>query len=90
MTETTKFDPDWVVAPGEILKEWLEEKDLAPSSARFYGLDERTIKRLYSGDQEINETIADRLEKMTAVSANFWLALEQLYRFGLAAGKTSV
>lgn len=41
------WDPDWVVAPGETLREWFDAMGLPLSVAELYGIDERTLKRLF-------------------------------------------
>lgn len=82
------FDPDYVVAPGETLREWFDDVGLPLSVAALYGLDERTLQRIFDGKQKITPAIAQRLCNLTHVGAPFWLALEQNFRVGLAAGKT--
>lgn len=85
-----KFDPDWVVAPGETLAEWFECYHLPHSIAQHYDISERTLKRIFAGTQIINPKLAQKLCNMTHVGAPFWLALEHNYRVGLAAGKVRV
>lgn len=82
------FDPDYVVAPGETLREWFDDVGLPLSVAALYGIDERTLQRIFDGKQKITPAIAQRLCNLTHVGAPFWLALEQNFRVGLAAGKT--
>lgn len=82
-----KFDPDWVVAPGETLLEWFDELNLPVSIAQHYGISDETLQRLFVGEQRIDEELAQRLDGMTNIGARFWLALEHNYRAGLAAGK---
>ena len=81
------WDPDYVVAPGETLKEWFAEMGLPLPVAALYGLPERTLKRIFEGKQKITPSIANRLSNLTQVGAPFWLALEHNFRVGLAAGK---
>jgi plasmid maintenance system antidote protein VapI len=89
MTEV-KFNPDWVIAPGETLAEWFEANHLPKSIAAHYGISERTLNRVLSGRQPIGPRLAQRLCNMTFIGAPFWLALEHNFRAGLAAGKTWV
>lgn len=84
------FDPDWVVAPGETLREWFEYHNLPKSIAQNYGISEKMLERIFDGSQRIRAPIAQRLCNMTLIGAPFWLALEHNYRVGLAAGKTRV
>jgi plasmid maintenance system antidote protein VapI len=83
------FDPDWVVAPGETLRDCLAEIDVVPPEqlARAAGISRRVLARLLAGDEPITEDLAERIARMTAVPARMWLALEHNYRVGLAAGK---
>lgn len=83
----TKFDPDWVVHPGATLREWFDDVGLPLSVGKLYGLDERTLHRLFDGRQKITPTIAQRLCNLTHIGAPFWLAYEHNFRVGLAAGK---
>jgi plasmid maintenance system antidote protein VapI len=82
-----EFDPDWVVAPGETLKEWFDEMNLPLSIASHYGISQYVLARLFDGKEKITPILAQRLCNMTHVGAPFWLALEHNYRVGLAAGK---
>lgn len=84
----TGFDPDWVVAPGETLREWFDELHLPHSIAEHYDISARTLQRLLDGKQPITPKLAAQLEGMTQISARMWLALEHNFRVGLAAGKT--
>jgi HTH-type transcriptional regulator / antitoxin HigA len=82
------FDPDWVIAPGETLREWMEENRL-PSSvvAKMAGLHPDELDDIVEAREEIDERRAEGLAAATLVPARFWLALERNYRAGLKAGK---
>jgi plasmid maintenance system antidote protein VapI len=89
-----EFRPDWTIAPGVMLEEWMEEN----------GLSSRVLAVACGGRGRIAETmtlIGDVVERRpltglharvlaagTGISALFWLALEHDYRAGLAAGLT--
>lgn len=85
----TAFDPDWVVAPGETLREWREENGLGikAASTACGHLSERTYKRIEAGTQPISPALAARLEYGTSIPVYLWLNLERAFRAGLAAGK---
>jgi plasmid maintenance system antidote protein VapI len=87
-----KFDPDWVVAPGETLREWRLDNGL-PTSAAATACAQMPLE-LYAaveaGDEPITENVALGLEHGTQIPAFLWLNLERAYRAGLAAGKTRV
>lgn len=89
------FDPDYVIAPGETLKEWLEadggwrwSHDASPAAlALRFRITGKEFDGLLAGTTEITVGLARRLQNMTGVSSRFWLALDQNFRVGLAAGK---
>lgn len=86
-----KFDPDWVIAPGETLKEWLETTPLPLTlQRRATGLTYDELDALKNGDLPITPTVALGLEQLTSIPARLWIALEHNYRAGLAAGKTRI
>lgn len=84
-----RFDPDWVVHPGEVLAEWATNMGLAdvPAAERC-GLDLNLYRGLITGDTELTSPIAGMLETGTQIGARFWLNMERIFRTGLAAGKT--
>jgi len=87
----TKFDPDWVIAPGETLAEWFEYVGMPQSVAwKIYDIPEHTLNGVLRGTTRITPKLAQKLCNLTHVGAPFWLALEHNYRVGLAAGKTRV
>lgn len=81
------FDPDWVVAPGETLAEWLDEIGLPKSAAVKFGISERTLDGVLRGKTKITPALAQKLCNLTMIGAPFWLALDHNFRVGLAAGK---
>ena len=90
-----RFDPDWVLRPGEILRDMLDEAGMRGESgvrfaAKLSGLDKETIQGIIDGKVEITKSIAERLavgSQPLAISSQFWLNLEKSYRQGLARGK---
>lgn len=92
------FDPDWCMCPGVFLREMIEHAGMSPKLgagmvSRLSGLPVAMVEGILDGTTEITEDIAHRLATGTqplAVSAQFWLNAERIYRAGLAAGKTDV
>lgn len=84
------FDPDYVVAPGDTLREWWEKRSLPAEHGERVGLSVDTLRGIMDGSTEITPEIAARLKLLTGIGELFWLALEHNYRVGLAAGKTRV
>jgi HTH-type transcriptional regulator/antitoxin HigA len=82
------FDPDWTIAPGETVREWLAENGLSVRvAARACGLDVDVLERLLVGDEPLTEDIAHRLKALTLVPASFWLNAERRYRRDLELGR---
>jgi plasmid maintenance system antidote protein VapI len=89
--ELIPFDPDWVVSPGAMLKEWAEDHDLDPrAAAERVNLGIAAYLDLEAGTLLLTEEIAEDLERGTDIKAEMWLAMERIYRDGLAEGKTHV
>ena len=85
------FNPDWVVAPGETLREWRESNHLPETAAATAcGLRLTRFRQIERGTAPISEDTAFRLAHGTGIPAFLWLNLERNYRAGLAAGKTAL
>jgi len=86
----TAWNPDWVVAPGETLKEWREDYAHLPAGAAAKACGRMPLdlyQRVESGDAHITDEIAGALAHGTSIPAYLWLNLERAYRAGLAEGK---
>jgi len=78
------YEPDYVVPPGEILLDALEERSMTQTDlAKKMGLPRKAISNLIHADQPLTDTIAMKLESVLGISATFWLNLERQYRDGL-------
>jgi plasmid maintenance system antidote protein VapI len=85
-----KFDPDYVVAPGATLADWIEENGLSVRvTATMCRMKPEHLQRIIDKGP-IGEVAARKLAQGTGISAQFWLALEHNYRVWLAAGKHDV
>ena len=91
-----KWEPDYVIAPSETLREWMEyngmsETVLAVACAGRTGRDSavEAIRQVLERCP-LSEAHAACLERGTGIPARFWLALEHNYRVGLAAGKEDI
>jgi plasmid maintenance system antidote protein VapI len=83
------FDPDWVISPGETLREWREENGLGPQAAATTcgRMAIAGYERIEAGKRRITKPIAEALAHGTGIPASLWLNLERAYRDGLARGK---
>lgn len=82
------FDPDWVLPPGEHVRDHLDE--IGSSVAELVDATElplAVVAGVLEGTEPITDEVAAALARATGVSARMWLNLETIYREGLAAGK---
>ena len=80
---------DWTVAPGDTLRDWMDENATPMRvAARACGLELATFERLLDGTEPLTTSIAVALESGTGITAAFWLGFEANYRADLRAGRT--
>lgn len=83
--DRSAWQPDWAVAPGEILLETLDDRGMSQSElARRMGRPTKTINEIVNGKAAITPDTAIQLELTLGVSATFWNNLESMYREHLA------
>jgi addiction module HigA family antidote len=76
---------DWVVHPGEILKEALEERGMTQSElARRMDRPIKTVNEIIHGKTALTPDTAIQLERTLGISASFWNGVEVGYRESLA------
>lgn len=81
----TGWQPDWAVAPGEILLEALQDREMTQSGlAQRLGRPLKTINEIIKGKAAITPETAIQLERALGISARFWTNLETQYRDTLA------
>lgn len=82
------FDRDWVLAPGAILQDWMEENHLSVRvTAKTCAMTPEEMQRLLDGKVRVTHVRAAKLAAGTGIPARIWVRLERSYRDGLAAGK---
>lgn len=87
MTHSTKTPPlpDYAVAPGEFIQEWLDENDVnAAELARRLDVTPKHVSELLSGKAPLSATLSLALERVTGTPAKLWNRSEALYREDLA------
>jgi plasmid maintenance system antidote protein VapI len=73
--------PDWVSAPGDSIADLLEERGWNQTSfAERMEYTEKHISLLINGKAPLTEETAFKLEKVTGITAGFWLTREAQYR----------
>lgn len=82
-----RFNPDWVISPGETLKEVMANNGLTVRAvARMTTIPSADVQAILDGELHITEKVANCLAK-TQVPAHLWRNLERAYRQGLVQGK---
>lgn len=85
------FDPDWVIAPGEMLDTWATGAGLSTAdAARATGFDVEQYQRLVDGEEALTGELAARLADATRIPARLWRNMERIYRQGLTTGKNDL
>lgn len=76
---------DWVVSPGEVLGEALEERGMTQAElARRMGRPTKTINEIVNAKAAVTPETAIQLERALGISAAFWNGMEKRYRESLA------
>lgn len=79
------FAPDYAVAPGQLIEEYLREKNMsARELARRCGRSPKLITEIILGKASVEPETALQLERVLNVNASIWLAFESEYRLRLA------
>lgn len=67
--------------PGATIKELLEERGMTQNEfSKRMGMSEKQISQLMNGDVRVTPDMAEKLELVLGVSANFWNKLESIYQ----------
>ncbi|SDB79904.1 HTH-type transcriptional regulator / antitoxin HigA [Raineyella antarctica] len=79
-----EVEPDFAVPTGDYVDEWLEDHHMRPAElARRTGVSPKHISKVLGG-AAVTADFAARLELVTGVPADRWLALESTYRAEVA------
>ncbi len=79
------WQPDWAVAPGEILLEALQDRGMTQAElANRMARPPKTINEIIKGKAAVTADTAIQLERTLGISAAFWSGLEASYRQHLA------
>lgn len=84
----TCFDPDWVVHPGELLREELQTRGMTETElALLTGVTLKHVSTVVNGHKPITPWYAVRLERVLGISARLWARMQADYDVGLLQGK---
>lgn len=76
-----RLEQDWVVSPGETIKEVLEDIGMSRVDlATQIGLDINQLDQVIQGCAELTSDMANQLESALGISARIWNNLESNYR----------
>jgi HTH-type transcriptional regulator / antitoxin HigA len=79
--QTNSFIPDYLVTPGEVLEEYLEDRGMTQAElADRTGLAKKTIDEIIKAKSPITHEAALKLERALGRPAHFWSNLEQQYQ----------
>ena len=80
-TATNRYEPDYTVPPGWVLKERLDAQGMTPAElARRCGRSAKLISEIVAGKAPIEPRTALQFEKVLGVDAAIWLGIEADYR----------
>lgn len=78
------MEPNYAVAPGEYLQEWIEDEGLTQGDvASRLEVSRKSVNELVNGHARLNESMAMRLERVTGIPLQSWLTFEAGYRADL-------
>ena len=78
---TNRYEPDYAVPPGEVLKERLDAQGMSPAEfARRCGRSAKLISEIVAGKAPIEPRTALQFERVLGVDAGIWLGIETDYR----------
>ncbi len=76
-----RYQPDYLVTPGEVLEEYLDSLDMSQAElADRTGLAKKTINEIVKGKAAISPETSLKLERVLGRPAHFWNNLERDYQ----------
>ena len=80
-TEAYRYRPDYAVAPGAILSEHLDVRNISQAEfARRCGRSSKLISEIIAGKAPVEPETALQFEKVLGVDAGIWLGIETDYQ----------
>ena len=92
MVETRDtFTPDYAAAPGAVLREYLQVRELSPAAfAQLCGKPAELVQEILAGETPVDPDTAQQLGRVLGLAAYVWLGIEEDYRTHLAREKARV
>ena len=85
MKARKKYLSPVIIHPGELVKDWMEEKGVTASEMATLGnTSEASVRSIADCWEDITPVSAAALERATGITARFWLRAQLLYENTLA------
>lgn len=85
-TRSNRLVPAWVIHPGEILRDELQERGIKQEDfAQMIGVQPTYLNEFIKGKRDLNEDLATKLEKHLSIPVKTWMNLQ----YGLKRRKES-
>lgn len=76
-----EYNPDYAVAPGRLVQEYIDSALITQVElAKRLDLSVVSLNRILAGEQAVTRNTAEKLELVTKIAANTWIAMEQEYQ----------
>ncbi len=81
MAENFSFQPNWASPPGETILDFLSENEISIANfSKQMEIKSTYAKKLLKGNEQVTDTIAEKLGSIIGSTKSFWLARESQYR----------
>lgn len=86
MEKITKISRDFIIHPGEILQEFLEDRNMSQKELAIRcGVSEKYVSTVLNGKKDISLSFAKKLEYVLGIDTIFWMNLQANYDKDLLA-----
>jgi len=76
----TKISRDFIIHPGEILQEFLEDRKMSQKELAIRcGVSEKYVSTVLNGKKDISLSFAKKLEYVLGIDTIFWMNLQANY-----------
>jgi len=80
MEKTTGLSRDFIIHPGETLKEFIEDRNMSQKELAIRcGVSEKHVSTVLNGKKDISPSFAKKLEYALGIDAIFWMNLQANY-----------
>ena len=80
MEKTTGLSRDFIIHPGEILQEFIEDRNMSQKELAIRcGVSEKYVSTVLNGKKDISLSFAKKLEYALGINTIFWMNLQANY-----------